>query len=243
LGWQSLGAGGKSWGEEEIGVTTEFVLLDKTDSGAAWRYALIALAVFLISESISTLIFRYCENRNYLEFVILISIKTLIFWWIVPLLIVYKIENRDIKFLGLVIARGKYLIYALYAFAALIIPLILLGYKEYYPMEFVEQILYIGFPEEVFYRGFLMTRMCQWLGKYKGLLAASLIFGFGHIVSRLADQGFGYFFPATYIGLQTFFGGLIFGYIYIRAKNIWPSGILHVSTNMYIQDMISTFTS
>jgi membrane protease YdiL (CAAX protease family) len=106
----------------------------------------------------------------------------------------------------------------------------------------MEQMLYIGFAEEVFYRGYFMTRQCQWLGKYPGLLVTSFIFGLGHILSRIADHGSGYFLPAVYTGLQTFFGGLIFGLIYVRTKNIWSAAILHVSTNMYLQDLIAYFT-
>lgn len=227
---------------EKLEVATELVSFDKSCSNTARRSSLIALVIFLISQCATVFVFRYTEGSSYYEFVILISVKTLVFWWIVPLVIVYKIERRDVKSLGLKIPPGKLLPYALYALAALILPLAVVGYHTNYPMEFAEQLLYIGFSEEFFYRGFILTRLSQWLGKFQGLLAASFVFGLGHILSRLADQGVGYFFPAIYIGMQTFIGGLIFGYIYIRAKNIWPPSFLHVSTNMYLEDLISIFT-
>ena len=212
----------------------DLVTLDKSRSITAKHFGLIALTIFLVSQCAATFIFIFAEGRSYLEFVILISIKTLVFWWIMPLLIVYKIENRDVQSLGYKIPPEKRLPYASYAFVLLILPLVLIGYKATYPIEFIEQIIYIGFSEEVFYRGFIMTRLCQWLGKYQGLLATSFIFGLGHILSRLADQGMDFFLPAMSIGLQTVFGGLIFGFIYIMARNIWPSSILHVSTNLYL---------
>lgn len=227
---------------DKVTMASDGELLEKAPSINARSYALIALVVYLVAECASWLVFRYTEGRSHLEFVLLISIKTLIFWWILPLLIVYKIEKRDLYSLGFFIPRKRRWSYAVFAVAVFVLPLAIVGYDSYYPVEFVEQILYIGFSEEVFYRGYIMTRQCKWLGKYPGLLVTSLLFGLGHIISRIADHGIGYFLPATYTGLQTFFGGLIFGLIYIRAKNIWPSVILHVSTNMYLQDIISHFT-
>jgi membrane protease YdiL (CAAX protease family) len=204
-------------------------------------FALVALAVFAVSEIISTLVFRYTEGKAYSCFVVLISLKTIIIIWVIPLLIIYKIERRDIRSLGLFIPKDKYVVYFLYAVVTLILPLLVVGYNSSYPIEFLEQILYIGLAEEVFYRGYLMTRMCQWLGKYSGLMITSLLFGLGHIISRVADQGIGYILPATYIGLQAFFGGLFFGFIYLRAKNIWATALLHISTNMYLSSLITLF--
>ncbi|MBN1452914.1 MAG: CPBP family intramembrane metalloprotease [Anaerolineales bacterium] len=218
-------------------------MFDKSQSQNARRYALIALAVFTVSEALSTTIFRYTEGRTYIEFVILISIEALLVRWLIPLLITYKIEKRNIKSLGLLIPKEKRAAYVGGAVSILILPVFIVGYDPYYPIEFLEQILYIGLTEELFFRGYLMTRMCQWLGKYRGLLAASLLFGFGHIISRVVDQGIGYLLPATYVGLQTFLGGLFFGYLYLRTKNIWPSALLHISTNMYLMDLVGFFTS
>ena len=88
-------------------LANEFVSFDKYPSNTARRYAAIALAVFLISECASIIIFNATRGSSYLEIVILISLKSLVFWWILPLLIVYKVEHRDIKSLGLVIPPGK----------------------------------------------------------------------------------------------------------------------------------------
>lgn len=217
-------------------------MFDRSLSQNARRYALCALAVFAVSETISTIIFHYNEGRSYTEFVVLISIEALLVRWLIPILITYKIEKRNIQSLGLLIPKEKRVTYVVYAVSILVLPVFIVGYDPYYPIEFLEQVLYIGFTEELFFRGYLMTRMCQWLGKYRGLLASSLLFGFGHIISRVADQGIGYILPATYVGLQTFLGGLFFGYLYLRAKNIWPSVLLHISTNMYLMDLVGLFT-
>jgi membrane protease YdiL (CAAX protease family) len=93
--------------------------------------------------------------------------------------------------------------------------------------------------EEFFYRGYLMNRLSNWLGNSNGLFWSSFIFGLGHIISRVADHGFGVIDRALITDGQAFLGGLIFGFIYLEAKNIWPGAILHISTNMYLNRLIS----
>jgi membrane protease YdiL (CAAX protease family) len=94
--------------------------------------------------------------------------------------------------------------------------------------------------EEFFYRGYLMNRLSNWLGNSKGLFWSSFIFGVGHITSRVADHGFGVIDRALITGGQAFLGGLIFGFIFLKARNIWPGAILHVSTNMYLSYFIGS---
>jgi len=105
--------------------------------------------------------------------------------------------------------------------------------------EFVEQLVYIGLAEEVFNRGYLMRRLCDWPGDRQGLLLSALLFGLSHIVSRLSQHGFKYPLNDLSLGFQTLIGGLILGYMYLRAKNIVPPAIFHVSTNMYLERVIA----
>ena len=37
---------------------------------------------------------------------------------------------------------------------------------------------------------------------------------------------------------QTFLGGLLLGFIYLRARNIWPGAIFHVSMNVYLSRVL-----
>jgi membrane protease YdiL (CAAX protease family) len=166
------------------------------------------------------------------------SLEALILWWILPVLIVYRVERRDWNFLGLAIQREKRWIYVLAAGLGLVLPAFLVGFDCLLLVEFVEQVIYIGFIEELFYRGYLLQRMCNWLGDVRGLLITSFLFGLGHILSRLAQKGFTILGPASLLGFQTFLGGLLFGLIYLRARNIWLSAILHISMNMYLGRMM-----
>ena len=206
------------------------------------RFALLALAIFILSEGVSTLKFILTRGLPYNQIAYLSALQALIFWWILPILIVYKVEHKDWRSLGLAVQREKRLIYLLYAVIGLILPALFLGIDRTLLIEFGEQVIYIGFIEEIFYRGYLLRRMCDWLGDTSGLLITSILFGLGHIFSRLAQKGFAVLGPASLIGLQSFLGGLLLGSIYLRARNIWPSTIFHVSLNMYLNRIIELFS-
>ena len=201
--------------------------------GDTRRYALIALIVFILSESVFSLLSLLTRGQSYTCIAFTNAIATIFVRWIPPFLIVFHIEKRGIKSLGLIVPREKYITYAILAMTGIILPALLVGYDSYMPVEFLEQVVYIGLLDEFFYRGYLQRRFCDWLGDLKGLFLISCIFGLGHIISRIADHGFGFFYQGTIAGGQAFLGGLIFAYIYLKTKNIWPSAILHISSNMY----------
>ena len=201
--------------------------------GDARRYALIALMVFMLSEAAFSLLSMLARDRSYTSIAFTNAIATIFVRWMPPFFIVFQIEKRGIESLGLIIPPKKYIPYAILAIAGIVLPMLLVGYDSYLTVEFLEQIVYIGLLEEFFYRGYLQRRFCNWLGNLKGLLLISFIFGLGHIISRIADHGFSVLYQGTIAGGQAFLGGLIFGYIYLKTKNIWPSAILHISSNMY----------
>ncbi len=202
------------------------------------RYALLALSIFILSESVSTLKFISTRGLPYNQIALWSGLQALIFWWILPILIVYKVERRDWRSLGLAVQREKRLVYVLYTVIGLILPVFLVDFDSTLLVELGEQIIYIGLIEELFYRGYLLQRMCDWLGDFRGLLIASFLFGLGHILSRLAQKGSAILWLASLVGLQTFLGGLLLGFIYLRARNIWPSAIFHVSMNLYLGRII-----
>jgi membrane protease YdiL (CAAX protease family) len=57
-------------------------------------------------------------------------------------------------------------------------------------------------------------------------------------VSRLAQQGLRYPDRLAIVFAQTFAGGLLLGYVYLRARTIVPGAILHTGMNAYIPRFI-----
>jgi membrane protease YdiL (CAAX protease family) len=158
--------------------------------------------------------------------------------WILPFAIVYLLERRDARALGLTVRRDRAGVYAIYALIGLVLPAFVVGADRSLLLEFVDQVVYIGMAEEVFFRGYLTGRLCNWLGNLRGLLLSGLAFGLAHVVSRLSQHGFAYPLHDALLGLYTFLGGLLFGFIYLRARSIWPGTILHVATNAYLGKML-----
>ena len=210
-------------------------------AGNSRRFGLIALSVFALSQIAQSSINYFTPDASYFYWVIVTSIATIVLWYALPFIITYRLEKKTVRSLGLTIGREKHIPYTIYAIIGIVFPAFLVGFDTELAIEFIEQIVYIGLAEEFFYRGYLLNRFCKWLGDWKGLFLSALLFGLGHIIARLAEHGIGSIAPATQAAAQAFLGGLIFGYMYLRAKNIWPSAIAHISTNMYIYRIIALF--
>jgi membrane protease YdiL (CAAX protease family) len=208
-------------------------------NGQARRFALIALAVLLLERVIISWLFVLGESVSLPQRVPAIPIAGFLFSWVVPLAVVYGIEKRDVRSLGLCLRRELYARYALYALVGLVLPALVFGADWALLLEFIEQIAYIGVAEEVFSRGYLMARLCDWLGERKGLFLNALIFGLAHVVSRLAQHGLRYPVRLATLFVQTFAGGLLLGYVYLRAGNIVPGAIFHTSANAYLPCLIA----
>lgn len=200
----------------------------------ARRDACIALAALIVAETVGSLLFILKGRIALLQNIPTIPIGTVLTHWILPFLIVYLVERRDAQALGLTVRRERVGAYAIYALVGLVLPAIIVGVDRSLLLEFVEQTVYIGVAEEVFFRGYLTARLCHWLGNLKGLLLSGLIFGLAHADSRLSQHGLAYPAPDAPLGLYTSFGGLRFGFIYLRAKNIVPGTIPHMAMNAYL---------
>ena len=162
------------------------------------------------------------------------SHTTMLFNWAIPLFILYRIERSGLDSVVLEVRSDRYPIYIALAFVGLVLPSFFLGFDSELIVEFLEQLAFIGLVEEFFYRGYLMGRFCEWLGDVKGLLLNAVIFSLAHLVFLFSRYGFAYLQSDLIIGFQTFMGGLLLGYIYLRAGDIIPSSILHISLNMYL---------
>jgi membrane protease YdiL (CAAX protease family) len=207
------------------------------------RYALLALAALAFEEVVGSLLFIFDDRLPFLQNIPTVPLGAVLTHWVLPFLLVYLVEKRDMKSLGFAISREKVGAYALYAIIGLILPAVIVGVDRSLALEFVEQVAYIGVAEEVFFRGYLMDRLCKWLGDRNGLVLNGLIFGLVHIVSRISQHGLEYPLDDALLGLQTFLGGLLLGYIYLKAKNIVPGAILHVAMNAYIGRFVEILVS
>ena len=94
----------------------------------------------------------------------------------------------------------------------------------------LSQILVVAIPEEIFFRGYLMSRFeerwpsrARLLGAAVGwpLLLSSLLFAFGHFVVDLAPARLAVFFPA-----------LVFGWMRSRSGSIAPAALFHALCNV-----------
>jgi membrane protease YdiL (CAAX protease family) len=201
------------------------------------------LGVFILSETIFVFLSIYTRGLPIEQINLANAITSIIVRWIPVLVVVFIVERRGAESLGLFIQQKQRVSYAILTIGGLFVPGFLVGFERSLWIELIEQIVYIGLLEEFFYRGYLMNRFCDWLGTQKGLFLSSFIFGFGHVTARVADHGFGILDQAFLTGGQAFLGGLIFGLIYLKARNIWPGAILHISTNMYLPRILVIFSS
>lgn len=86
-----------------------------------------------------------------------------------------------------------------------------------------------GFAEEIVWRGYIQTRLVAHSGMVKGLLGASLLFAFWHFPARYFQYGVDGGLASSVTFLPA---GLIFGFVMLRARNIIPGSIFHVSWNL-----------
>jgi membrane protease YdiL (CAAX protease family) len=207
------------------------------------KFALLALATYIISELVMPIEVMLSRGKTGLSHSAPIMGKWIIFNWLVPFLIVLYIEKKDHKSLGLWIPKERRVRYLIYAVVGFFLPGLIVGFGGNFPLDMLEQIVYIGLAEEFFYRGYIMNRLCKWLGNLPGLLITSFLFGLGHITFRLIYHGFDALIPALTAGGQSFMGGLIFGLIYLKVRNIWPGAIIHISTNLYLPSIITILTA
>jgi len=199
------------------------------------KSALMALAVWASAEIAYSTKSHLTHGQSYIDRLFTTFVVTIVLWWILPFLIVYRVEKKDARHLGLVLERKLCPWYAVYATVGLVFPAFSgVVLDSNFVLDLIEQIVSVGLAEEFFYRGYLQNRFCKWLGDWRGLLFSATLFGSGHLVSRIVTVGFDYIGLASTVAAQTFVGGLLLGLIFLRANNIWASAVLHISSNMYL---------
>jgi membrane protease YdiL (CAAX protease family) len=226
----------------------------KNKSRSARKFGLITIAVLLLQGIIFTSMFHFRIKPQ------LIFYAAAAFMWLLPFFIAYVIEKRNAESLGFVLKREKYLSYSLYTILGFILITAILGIEFYIRIHFAGeaadrilsyrsniflalfiQLVAVGLPEELYFRGYLMKRFCDWLGNIPGLLLIAFIFGMGHTIHRISTLGSGYAFSALIIGIDAIIGGLIFGYQYLKTKSLVPSAITHICLNVFSTQIIALF--
>jgi membrane protease YdiL (CAAX protease family) len=82
----------------------------------------------------------------------------------------------------------------------------------------ISSALFPAFTEEIFFRGILLTRLRNNYPEKKAILLSALLFGMMHLN------------PWQLLG--AFLGGLFYGWIYLRFKNIWLCMFMHCYNNI-----------
>ncbi len=92
-----------------------------------------------------------------------------------------------------------------------------------------------GFGEEIFYRGYIQSRVDEPFGRPfrvlgfefgLGLLVSSLLFGFVHALDTV-DYFAGHFDFGWGYGAQNFFEGLFFGCVRAKTGSVLPGAVMH----------------
>jgi membrane protease YdiL (CAAX protease family) len=196
-------------------------------------FSMIGLVVFAVDKAVVSLI-NIAGGPYFVSGFYVFDLMTIFFNWLLPLLIVFRIEKRDSGSLGLKIEPRRRYLYLLLVLIGFVLPSFFIGISKGLFVEFFEQIAFIGLPEEFFYRGYLMGRFREWLGDFKGLLLNAVVFSIAHLIFLFTRHDFTLVWGDLVVGFQTLMGGLLLGYIYFRAEDIVPSSILHISLNVYL---------
>jgi membrane protease YdiL (CAAX protease family) len=94
------------------------------------------------------------------------------------------------------------------------------------------QFAVVGFSEEFAFRGYLQTRLCAWLGRWQGWLAASVMMALLHIPQRVVMSGLdgttAFLSAASLIPIS-----LWMGFLMLRTDNIVAPAILHTFADWF----------
>ncbi len=98
-------------------------------------------------------------------------------------------------------------------------------------------LLTAGVLEEVFYRGFLQTRLESLVGRWPAVATSSTLFAAMHIASHVHVDTLTVDL-ATIVAVQGTFG-VMQGYLWSRYRNIWAPIAIHVAVNLIYLDMLA----
>jgi membrane protease YdiL (CAAX protease family) len=161
------------------------------------------------------------------------------FFTLALLLIIDQVKKKSLEFDQEEVPRKSHITNLLTILILLLLPVIIslpLG-KFSIPLVSVVvwQFFFSGFGEEVFFRGYIQSRLnvafgrpYEWKGIQfgAGLFITAGIFAITHMLNT-ANIWFGDFNLAWWWGTFTFVGGLLFGLLRERTKSVVAPGLLH----------------
>jgi membrane protease YdiL (CAAX protease family) len=89
-------------------------------------------------------------------------------------------------------------------------------------IEILEQLLWIGFPEEVAHRGYFLSRLRESWGTLPALFISAFLFGVGHLA--LGDL------PRA---IQAGVSGLVYGIVFLKTDSVLAPAIVHILINLF----------
>lgn len=90
----------------------------------------------------------------------------------------------------------------------------------------VRYLLLAGFPEEVFFRGLLLTRLVRLTGTKWGIVLSALIFGLIHMAVNMSSGSS--IVEALVVAMLTqALLGVVLAILFVRTRNVWASEVFH----------------
>lgn len=90
----------------------------------------------------------------------------------------------------------------------------------------LSQLLVIALPEEFFFRGFILGRLCESMRPWRALVVSALLFALGHYLVNFQPGALAVFFP-----------GLLFGILRLLTGSILAGTLFHATCNLLIETL------
>ena len=165
------------------------------------------------------------------------AVYVLLLWC--PQLIVKFVEHRPIGSLGFRVGSLAQIIpWGLGAFVLIVVFLIIETWFRVtfhgeplepttplvskLPIEILEQLLWIGLPEEIAHRGYFLTRLRESWGTLPALVISAFLFGVGHLA--LGDL------PRA---IQAGVSGLVYGTVLLKTDSVFAPAVVHILINLF----------
>ena len=206
-------------------------------------FAYIAIAIYVFEELVASSVHLMAARVPLFRHALVVPLMNIVNFWVVPFAVVYIIEKRDWRSLGLYVSPDLWLRYLAYALLGFVLPACVVGVDRLLAIELLEQLTYIGLAEEVFWRGYVMNRLSDAFGNITGLLASAFLFGLAHVISYVSRFGLASACDMGIVFVQPRLGGILLGAIYLKARNIIPGAIFHMGMNAYLSRFLALFSA